>query len=62
MIQMAITLCQVYKRQHIDLLVYLLNGNLVLQKVKKPYRDLLTLERTVYPSIKDAWLSGFTRR
>lgn len=52
---------QVYKRQHIDLLVYLLNGNLVLQKVKKPYRDLLTLERTVYPSIKDAWLSGFTQ-
>nr|YP_009725929.1 hypothetical protein [Caulerpa ashmeadii]QHQ73217.1 hypothetical protein [Caulerpa ashmeadii] len=52
---------QVYKRQHIDLLVYLLNGNLVLQKVKKPYRDLLTLERTVSPSIKDAWLSGFTQ-
>ena len=54
---------RVYKRQHIDLLVDLLNGNLVLQKVKKRYRDLLTLskERTVYPSIQDAWLSGFTQ-
>lgn len=52
---------RVYRRQHNDLLVKLLNGNLVLQKVKKRYRDLLTRKRTVYPSIQDAWLSGFTQ-
>ena len=52
---------RVYKQQHTGLLVKLLNGNIVLQRIKKRYRDLFTCERTVYPSIQDAWLSGFTQ-
>lgn len=47
------------EQQHTGLLLKL--WVLVLQRIKTRYRYFLTREITVYPSIQDAWLSGFTQ-